>query len=522
MNAAPEVVSVLRKLRRRHAAQIFARALGRGVLAAAGLFTVLFSLDYWLRSRPPLIGVDGTIILCVGALVYALLASVRAAPSISGMAERLDRLARTHDRLTTALAFSDAAPTAMQQMAHRECAAYLASRNFRPLLPWRLPREWLWLSVPLIAVALLQWNLRLTRQARAQLAAQAQEKTSPTVEALRALARELENSARKTDDPELKKLAEEIARRAEALRQTPDPNLAERARLSQLSALEQLAQELQTQRKKALSDEELHALADALQQAEATRKAAEEMKAGNNPAAADELERTAKKAEAEGEGSDAANAENALRQALDRLAQQQQLSSNALRQLTPGQQSALQRLADALRQMPPSQGAKQKRQQSQGSQQSLNNLLTALQNMKFGEGKPGPQSPDGQDQPGSQVMQIAPSTAENKSSQSVDLPGASPNAGEKDTGTTDTPFGKDQEHAKKSADVALSGNQAEKGPSYSQALPGGLDVSRSSREYKRLYDALAPEAESAVVQEDIPLGSRLFIKRYFESIRPTQ
>ena len=31
---------------------------------------------------------------------------------------------------------------------------------------------------------------------------------------------------------------------------------------------------------------------------------------------------------------------------------------------------------------------------------------------------------------------------------------------------------------------------------------------------------MAPAAQDALLQEEIPLGSRFFIKRYFESIRP--
>jgi hypothetical protein len=33
---------------------------------------------------------------------------------------------------------------------------------------------------------------------------------------------------------------------------------------------------------------------------------------------------------------------------------------------------------------------------------------------------------------------------------------------------------------------------------------------------------MAPAAEDAVQQENIPLGSRLLIKRYFEAIRPKE
>ena len=53
-------------------------------------------------------------------------------------------------------------------------------------------------------------------------------------------------------------------------------------------------------------------------------------------------------------------------------------------------------------------------------------------------------------------------------------------------------------------------------------MPTVGDNSRSSRRYKELYEAMAPAAQDAVVQENIPLGSRFLIKRYFESIRPPE
>ena len=53
-------------------------------------------------------------------------------------------------------------------------------------------------------------------------------------------------------------------------------------------------------------------------------------------------------------------------------------------------------------------------------------------------------------------------------------------------------------------------------------LPTAGDKSKAARRYKELYNAMAPAAENAVEQENIPLGSRFFIKRYFESIRPKE
>jgi hypothetical protein len=51
-------------------------------------------------------------------------------------------------------------------------------------------------------------------------------------------------------------------------------------------------------------------------------------------------------------------------------------------------------------------------------------------------------------------------------------------------------------------------------------MPATADNSQAQRRYRQLYEAMAPAAQDAVLQEEIPLGSRFFIKRYFEAIRP--
>jgi hypothetical protein len=511
---------LLAQARRRVLAQRFFSELGAWVLVAGGVLLLILAGQRWAQLPAlPFAIVAGA---AAGvALLVALLRTVLGLPGEAELAARLDRLGHTHDRLTTALAFDQQPPTPMHAMAQRECAAFLAGKDFRPLLPWQMPAAWRWLAVPVFAIALLQWDLSLLERIRAQKLAAAQEQTSPTVEALRALARQLEANAKKTDDPALKKLAAEVARRADELHATKDPGEARKAALRELSALEQMAQDMKRPPAKPLTPEEQKALAEALQKAEATRKAAEKLSAGDRNGAAEELDRTAQKAETAGENSEAAKAEAALREALQRLAEQNALSPNAQQQLSAGAQSALRRLAEALRKMPQGQGSKSGQPNSQSSQESLENLLSALQNLKFGEGQPGTpgQESKGGGQP--QIVQISPAPSENSAGPQTPIPSGQPGS-EHDQGTTKDPFGEKQESAKQGADLAVRGEQTGKGETYSQALPGGLDASRSTRQYKQLYDTLAPAAENAVLQEDIPLGSRLFIKRYFESIRPTQ
>jgi hypothetical protein len=44
----------------------------------------------------------------------------------------------------------------------------------------------------------------------------------------------------------------------------------------------------------------------------------------------------------------------------------------------------------------------------------------------------------------------------------------------------------------------------------------------ANREYRELFDAVAPDNEQAIEQEEIPVGSRDLVKRYFARIRPKE
>jgi hypothetical protein len=81
------------------------------------------------------------------------------------------------------------------------------------------------------------------------------------------------------------------------------------------------------------------------------------------------------------------------------------------------------------------------------------------------------------------------------------------------------PFGGKSEPQDKGGELALKG-QLGQGETLSTMLPSAADNSKAARRYKELVEAAAASAEDAVEQEDIPLGSRFLVKRYFESIRP--
>jgi hypothetical protein len=100
------------------------------------------------------------------------------------------------------------------------------------------------------------------------------------------------------------------------------------------------------------------------------------------------------------------------------------------------------------------------------------------------------------------------------------IPSGQPGS-EYDKGTTASPLGSVKNVDAPGKAVHLSGTLGE-GESLSEMILTHDDNSRSSQRYREIYNAMAPAAESAVLQEDIPLGSRFYVRRYFESIRPEE
>lgn len=509
------------RLRRRLLAQALARRTGAALVLTLGTWLLLAAgarLGAGMLWQRPLLA---------GALAFFLLwAIARTAarrPSLSTVAALIDRRGETHDRYLTALAFAGGKdPTPLRVAALRECEAYLAADRPERHFPWRLPREWRALPIPLIALALVLWETRTHEHSRQIAEAQAKAEVAPTVQALQALVKKLEPAAER--DKTLQRLAAQIAQGAAQLhQQATDPATAQASALRELSALEQMLESMQSASSiPSISPEERKALAEALAKTPETQPAAEKMSAGDSEGAAKALEAAAQKAES------AQQATAALQQALDHLAEQQKLSQ-AMEQLRQqmaqagGEPSAaLQKLAQMMRSGASQEGSLHP---SPGSAQQLQRMLAALQNMKSSEAGSGKKADAAQaDGKPSEARSDQAPQGKSREAELALLPGASGLPGtEKDPDFSTNPLGQTrQESAAKGADLSLHGLQSPQGQAFSRLLPGAADATRAKRQYKELYDSLAPAAEDAVLQEEIPLGSRLLLRRYFEAIRPKE
>jgi chemotaxis protein histidine kinase CheA len=526
-----DVLQKLRAARRRISAQLFLRALVKAGLLSGAALLIFGAARRWLLGILPF---DAQVagIAAAAAVVIALLVTVARRHSLREVAGVIDRLGATRDRFLTALHFStESKDEAMRGMAVEECVRFVQGEKFSQLIPVRLPREWVYLLVPLVALALLQWEARETTAIRAAEMTAARASVEDTAKKLEELARQTAKANEQAKSEELKKLADQLQRSAEELRaNAANAEEAGKSALRELSALEQMVQEMQKS-PATPTPEEMQALAKALEQSEATKDAAAEMAKGNLAKAAEELEKAMQQLAEQKDERTPEEIKQALEQALKKLAEQKQLSEALQKMAQQMQRSAAEQggnsseaakqLAQMLRQM--AQGKSGQQQSGQQSAQAMQNLLSALQNMKFGEGQG---QPGGEPQPGQApgvVIQSFAKDGQNPLPGAGDpqMPSGQPGS-EHDTGTTDSPLGKDRNAAGQDGQSQqLTGRQGA-GESLQQSLTSAGDSSKSNRGYKQLYEAMAPAAQDAVLQENIPLGSRFFIKRYFEAIRPQE
>lgn len=444
---------------------------------------------------------------------------------LEDIAALADRRGETKDRLTTALALSrETAPSTLADLARTECAAFLGRTDFRPLIPLHAPRLGLWLVVPLVAFALLRLDFAIHRGAAEAEAAKAQAAIADTVAQIEQLARKVEQAQQQTRDEELKKLAEQLAASAERLRAETNPDDAKKAAMRELSALEDAMRELQRQPSPA---DEMKELAKALAQMPGMDDVLKALNENNLAEAQRALDRAKQAQQNAANQPSEEQVAKALRDAMQNLAQRRELSQSLqklaeqMKQQGGGlSQQAMQQLSQMLQQAQKSQPG-----DNSGSgqrQMTMQELISALENAKFGDPKnqnqPSEKPGDGQQvtmQSFDQPDRNAPPQPGNAQS-----PSGKPGS-ERDFGTTATPFGDKSAPQEKGGELALKG-QFSQGETLSMMLPSAGDQSTSARRYKDLYDAAAAAAQDAVQQENIPLGSRFLIKRYFESIRPQE
>ena len=535
----------LRAARRRLWTREFLAWHGWFLLAVAGAL-LLWGAVRFLRGEAVWDWTFPAALACVPLALAAICTAGldRDAWSLARAAARLDRLARTHDRCQTALAFAArpaGARTPLESLALEECTRFVERFDFRPAVPIRAPRAWGFAVFPLLSLASLALYafLGIGQPPRDPALAAAVDRRAET---LATIAERLRRDP--AASPELDRLADAMKKAAERLKAGEHTSDDERLKsaLKEISSLEAMLDAMkQAQREGKISPGELAALAAALAASEQTRAAAESLQGGQLEKAAGQLEQLLQQLQQQGNAAQALQqlAQSMQEQAAKLSEQERNEVARQMEQAAQGAQSgqpqlsqqALQRLAELLRRA--GQNGNPSRQQASSGQgkpmtaKQLQDLINALENMKDGlrpgDGKPGGQPQDGQG-PGSQMLATVESFGAN--------PSGDPSAGQLPTGMPGSEHDAghpEKLYADQPADTAKTGEAHRvegllgEGETLQElTAAGGGSPAKAGRRYKELYDAMAPAAQETVEQENIPLGSRVYIRRYFENIRPKE
>lgn len=524
VRAMGDITQLLRTLRRRMTARVFLERLTFCMLTG-GVLVVMVSAASLLLGHQPWNG-PVTLGFFGCAVLTASIWTWWQSPTLVQAAAGIDRIGRTKDRFLTAFSFSRVqTPTLLQVRALEECGSYIRGFDFRSLTRVRVPREAGYLLIPLIAMFLMNWHAQFTREITTPVRQVSSELLNQS-HALEDLAGQLSVSGSGLNSGDLQHVAEEMKKSAVRLK-TPIERTSEshKMALRELSALEAMIQEMQARTPP--SAEELAALAEALKQVQSTRDAAAALQAGNLAEAADRIEkavRQMKKGDAETGASE--QVALALREAASRLTGAQK--GGMTQQMADGGRSgaaaneAMQRFAEQLRQMAdslPKQGSGNDR--SKMLQAALQNLRDMKLGMVSGASASSGNVPKTAATDSKTQMQTFMRQDGQPDSTNPGAPSGQA-GGEHDPGTTRTPFGKAQPKNDSPGEGSQLTGLLGSGESLQDLVTTTGGNSKAQRRYRELYDAMMPAAEDAVLQEDIPLGKRFLVKRYFEGIRPAE
>jgi hypothetical protein len=542
MNPAAEILRILRSLRWRMALGDLLRSTAHAALFFFGVLLVLWGAAWW-RGDVHLERADMSVVLTwpfVFGTLAALLITALKFPRLERVARSLDAAGATRDRFVTGLRLAEkAGANELETVALAEIAGYARSRKLGPLLPVRLPRELPWIVVPVTMLAMLWWSAMNAATIKDARAAKETAAISETAKQLEHIAKLTDIQASENQEKELKLIADRLRQSAEQMRaEAADGKDAHKTALRELANLEELVKQLR--RPEAATPEELKALADALAKHEQTRDAAKDIAGGNLASAAKKLSQVV-------QDTPSAEQVNAtLKQALDHLAERREQVSKQIEKLQQqaedGRQDLLKQIAEALNDLA-QQGKNVARdgkgapkgEQKKMTDDDLLRLLGTLEGLKDQQQRQGDGPPGGEPQPGEpkegdangegKVAMLNFSSNERPGEMpenSIHSPSGKP-GNDKDRDTTKDPFGAKSTAPKDTARKEQDAGQLGAGESLSVLIPSAsAGDEKAVRRYRELYDAAAFAAEDAVTQENIPLGARFLIRRYFQAIRPKQ
>ncbi len=491
-------LTTLRRVRRARILRFFFAAIIRsGTLVGTCLLVVSFVefLRGPLSDRNYLYLIAFTIISgwCIAAIF-------RAPWSIRQTACWLDSMADTKSRFATILALRDQGfAGAWRDSLLRECITFVATFESRKWSRPRVPRNWWIAATPWLALLLLNFQDQLRQPKDEPDQDRVLAQTSFRLEQMAA------KSAGAVPDAQLRKLIDELRKSAERLRETRLPQSdAKRRAFEQLARLDEILRQAQDSQ---VTAAEMEALLNALAANDLTKHVEELLREGKDEEAlAERLRDQASKKIRE--------LAQSLQESMNRLSENEK--SQVSRELQQSMQAAQMGNSDDMRHLMQQIAAmirEGKISRASKNAQTVQSMIRSLEDLKNA-------LRDGS-------LQIAETDESLSRAQTMQFDQTGENPGD----PTGKPGGGGPAdlHQKQIKDPLEAVGQAKKAQGIIGQGEYSLDVISSvgstghaNREYRQLFDAVAPDNEQAIEQEEIPVSSRNLVKRYFERIRPKE
>jgi hypothetical protein len=422
------------------------------------------------------------VIVLAGPALGAFAGLVRGRPARAAAAA-VDDHYQLKDRAVSAVSFMErglATPVHALQLADAE--EHLASLDPRRVAPFRIPAVMpMALGALVVALGLLFWPRAGVVQARTP---EPLENVLNTAEEAEASLEELDEAAKRENDPKLKELVQTLA---SAIEQMKQPGVDVKEALAKLSEMQAAIAAHQSQFNVGLVDTQMQALGEALASTQSLDGAGQSLQLGKYDRAADQLEAADPKFDRK--------ELKTLKDKLGRAAKQ--IDEAGLADLS----TATTELAESLEDAGGAHSALKKLSnlaRAQGRRKRITDLLT-LQTNNLSECK-------GKCNGGAKIRLKKKSTTPSSS------------WGRGISGNTEGDRTK-LDSARKREQVQ---GQMGEGDSETETthMPEGRQT--AARSYREQYQKYKRMTEAALNSEPIPLGHRQTIRRYFELIRPQE
>ena len=459
------------------------RGAGWGLLMAALIGAALALAKAWLAPTLS-IWLPGAI--AGGGLVLGFAAGWLYRRPLKDAARAVDAHYRLKDRAATALEFATKAElTPAHELALSDAISHLQTVVPREVVPLRIPRVFPYALAAVAVTILLSLVALLNAPAEASPPQPLEVVLAQADRAAEEL-KELEEFAKEENDPELNKLLAELKAAIEDLK---DPATDVRGALAKLSEMQAALQIEQAKHNVAAVDANMKAVGEALSLAQPLAEAGQALASGDYEKAAQkletleapELDRQSEKAVQEKLAAAAKQAESDGQNSLSKAAGEM---SEGLGEKSPRFSEASKKLAGEAR--------------KQGKRKKLTDLLMKQSNC-LGECK-------------CECEGECKSTAKNgkgKGGKNWGLAASGNEPGEK------TPQLGTNKHEK------LTGQHSDDGDVETETTHTPEASQDAQREYRENFAKYKKLTESVLENEPIPLGHRQTIRKYFESIRPS-